>query len=237
MENNKKRKVTKPADEQAKKASKPASKSPQPKANKAGRAGKALMKPIAWAYTQYPKKYMSLGSGYSVGSITKNNMDHYKTHTIKQNSDFKLKRVIRRLMAIPTDFSKARKRYEDKAKRIGMTYENRESQNDLGLILQLFSIILLVTAYCYSLDNNFRDPNGEELIIINNGINVIILQLSTWMAGLNYLVFTWRRFSARNRMQLNPFHFAYLMLIHPLELLPMPYKLEDTLETIYDYKI
>ena len=201
--------------------------------SKSEKAGKALLAPLKWVYVQYPKKYMSLGTNYSVGSITKNTIDH--SRSIRNNPEYKIKNVRKNYKKIPKSFSKARRKYFSDAKRLGMTYEDRVSEVELGCFIQCLAVALLTLAFCYSISNNFRTPNGSEMLMVNNGINASILLLSTKISAVIYLVGTWKSFSARNMMQLDHILFAYIILRHPTELFPF-WNLDDTLESRYNYK-
>lgn len=197
--------------------------------------GSVVLSPFKWVFNSYPKKYMSLGTRFGPGAISSDIQENYRS--AKSNKSYNLKQVDKEYKSIPTNPVRARERYLQNMERFRMTRQDRCNEFRLGLFVQWAALLTFAVLYIVSvIHHNYVDHNGNLLLILDNTVLGFSVPLLAYICSIGYLVGLWKSFSARNMMQLNPFHFLLLVILHPSELIPTQ-DFEDNLENNYGYKI
>lgn len=189
-----------------------------------------ILKPFIWLYKQYPERYSSVKKEYGPGTATKQIIKETKqTRTSVKKS---IEETKENLNKIPTSLIDARRKYLRKMREYRMTEEKRRHQFRVGKVLQIFAIIYYIAMMWHG--TNVMGAVGSTVIQLFDGFLVFtILQMFTLLVTICYLIFTYKSFSAKNKMQLNPLYFPLILLKHPLELFPVN-KFDEILEKEYE---
>lgn len=189
-----------------------------------------IFKPFIWLYKQYPERYSSVKKEYGPGSATKQTVKETKqTRTSVKKS---IEETKENLSKIPTSLIDARSKYLKKMRDYRMTEEQRYRQFIVGIILQWIAIVYYIAMMWHG-TKVLGAVGATKLQLFDGFLVFTILQMLTLLVTICYLIYTYKSFSAKNKMLLNPLYFPLILLKHPLELFPVN-KFDEILEKEYE---